>query len=477
MMDKLIHRIALIIATTFHGISSLFGLRHRYVFTRDNRVRFRYILPIALVILALPFVIGHFMGDGEDPITPVAQEESAYAMRDYISVQGPITALVKPAVKPEYVPTVKEKTIALGKGDTVAGLLQEKGVSGDQAYDAVKALSKHIDPRRVKSGQKFFMRLEPDNAGAYSLANLTMEIDAIKTVDIALQNNAYQSKVIEKKVTKFERAARAKIENSFFGSALKGGIPTNIAGEMMRIYSWDIDFQRDIRRDDEIEVLYETFETDAGDIVKTGKVLYAKLTNRGKDIPMYRFKMKSGKIDYFDPKGRSIRKQLMKTPIDGARISSGYGMRRHPVLGYGKMHKGVDFAARTGTPIYAAGDGVVERADWFSSYGKYIRIRHNGTLKTAYAHLHGFGKGIKAGKRVEQGQVIGYVGTTGRSTGPHLHYEVMLNGKQVNPNRVDLPTGEQLTGTEFENFKAKTREFDQMYTTRSKGLKVASVAQ
>ena len=475
-MDKIIHKIALVIATIFHGISSLFGLRHRYVFTRDNRVRFRYILPMALVILVVPFVLAYYFGGDSKPVA-MTENGTAYEMRDYISVQGPIRSLVLPAVKPPYVPTIKEKTIALGKGDTVAGLLQEKGVSGDQAYDAVKALSKHIDPRRVKSGQKFFMRLEPAAGGAYDLANLTMEIDAIKTVDIALQDDVYRSKVIEKNVTKFERAGKVTIENSFFGSTLKAGIPTNIAGEMMRIYSFDIDFQRDIRRDDKLEVLYETYETDEGEVIKTGKVLYAKLTNRGKDIPMYRFKMRSGKIDYFDPKGRSVRKQLMKTPIDGARMSSGYGMRRHPVLGYGKMHKGVDFAARTGTPIYAAGDGVIERANWFSSYGKYIRIRHNGTLKTAYAHLNGFAKGIKAGKRVEQGQVIGYVGTTGRSTGPHLHYEVMLNGKQVNPNRVDLPTGEQLTGKEFESFKAQKRAMDQMYAAKRKDLKVASTTQ
>lgn len=481
MLDKLIHNVALVIAKMFHGVSSLFGLRHRYVFTRSNRVRFRYILPVVLLILAIPFMLLPFMGGGDDGVTmPHEEAQEIYDVRDYIMVQGPIKALVLPARKPPYVPRIKEKILTLGSGDTIAGLLQENRVSGDQAYEAVEALSEYVDPRRVKSGQTFFVRLEPDAQGVYQLAKLSMEIDPIKRVEMSLkpvqggaETNQYRTTLIERAVTKFERAGVVTIENSFFGSSLKAGVPMRIAAEMLRIYSWDIDFQRDIRTGDTVEVLYETFETDDGDVIKTGNVLYATLTNRGKKIPMYRFKMRSGKIDYFDPKGRSIRKQLMKTPIDGARMSSGYGMRKHPVLGYSKMHKGVDFAARTGTPIYAAGDGIVERANRFSSYGNYMRIRHNGTLKTAYAHLNGFAKGIKAGKRVEQGQVIGYVGSTGRSTGPHLHYEVILNGKQVNPNRVDLPTGEQLTGKEFESFKAQKNTFYQKFLNRKRALKPA----
>lgn len=475
MMDKIIHNFALIIAKLFHAISSLFGLRHRYVLTRENRLRFRYILPVVFIILISPFFVSRFF-DNAPPVVELKTDENAtYAARDYIAVPGPIASIVLPAKKPPYVPTVKEKILSLGSGDTVAGLLQNNRVSGDQAYEAVQALGKHVDMRRVKSGQSFFVRLEPNDQGAYQLANLSMQLDSIKSVEVALQGEGYSSKVIEKNVTKMQRAKAVEIENSFFGSALKAGVPMSVAAEMIRIYSWDIDFQRDIRTGDTIEVLYETYEADDGEVLKSGNVLYAQLTNRGKDIPMYRFKMNDGKIDYFDPKGRSIRKQLMKTPIDGARLSSGYGMRRHPVLGYNKMHKGVDFAARTGTPIYAAGDGVVERANRFSSYGNYIRIRHNGSLKTAYAHLNGFAKGVRAGSRVEQGQVIGYVGSTGRSTGPHLHYEVILNGKQVNPNRVDLPTGEELKGKEFESFKAKKRAFDQQYVTLSKDLKLANV--
>jgi murein DD-endopeptidase MepM/ murein hydrolase activator NlpD len=190
------------------------------------------------------------------------------------------------------------------------------------------------------------------------------------------------------------------------------------------------------------------------------------LTVNSQPIEIYRFTLKNGDIDYFTEDGWSVRKALMKTPIDGARMSSGFGMRHHPILGYNKMHKGADFAAPTGTPIYAAGDGTLEHVGRKGAYGNYIRIRHNSTLKTAYAHLNKFAKGMSASKRVKQGQIIGYVGTTGRSTGPHLHYEVLLDGKQVNPNRIDLPTGEKLKGTNYANLQAlikkRQKEFESM---------------
>ena len=183
-------------------------------------------------------------------------------------------------------------------------------------------------------------------------------------------------------------------------------------------------------------------------------MLFAALTLSGQRRELTRFTPSSGKTDYFDQKGRSVRKTLMRTPIDGARLSSGFGMRRHPILGYSRMHRGVDFAAPKGTPIYAAGDGVVERAGRNGGYGKYIRLRHNGSYKTAYAHLSGYAKGVKRGRRVRQGQIIGYVGSTGQSTGPHLHYEVMVNGKQVNPRKIKLPSGEKLKGADLEAFLA-----------------------
>jgi len=238
----------------------------------------------------------------------------------------------------------------------------------------------------------------------------------------------------------------------------------------------NIDFQRDIRKGDEIEVLYEAFETEDGEFARYGNVLYANLTVGGREYPIYRFEMDNGDVDYFEPSGISIRKTLMKTPIDGARISSGFGMRHHPVLGYNKMHKGMDFAAPTGTPIYAAGDGVVEKAGRNGGYGNYIRIRHNSKLKTAYAHLHRISSRVKPGARVKQGQIIGKVGTTGRSTGPHLHYEVLLANKQVNPRSVTLPTGEQLVGKNMDRFKWLVGHVYQQYASLSDGLKFAALS-
>jgi murein DD-endopeptidase MepM/ murein hydrolase activator NlpD len=213
--------------------------------------------------------------------------------------------------------------------------------------------------------------------------------------------------------------------------------------------------------------MFETMATDDGYIAKTGDILFARLTLSGREIPLYRYEMADGGVDYFGPNGESTKKTLMRTPINGARLSSGFGMRRHPVLGYSKMHRGIDFAAPTGTPIYAAGDGVVERAGRFSSYGNYIKIRHRSDLHTAYAHLSKMR--VRAGERVRQGQIIGYVGTTGRSTGPHLHYEVLVNRKHVNPRAVNLPVGQALAGRDLKRFKGHVQEVNGQYAALVKG--------
>src|SRR5690606_35971927 len=237
--------------------------------------------------------------------------------------------------------------------------------------------------------------------------------------------------------------------------ATRAGGPASVVQDMIRIYSFSVDFQRDLQEGDKFEVLYTAKVDDNGKVYSAGDMTYARLTLSGKEYPIYRYEDATGHVDYYRPDGTSNRRGLIKTPINGARMSSGFGMRRHPVLGYSKMHKGVDFAAPTGTPIYAAGDAVVLKAGWFSSYGNYIRLSHSGALGTAYGHLSRIAKGIRPGVRVKQGQVIGYVGTTGRSTGPHLHYEVLISGKQVNPNSVKVPTAAQLAGKELHKFKAQ----------------------
>lgn len=251
-------------------------------------------------------------------------------------------------------------------------------------------------------------------------------------------------------------AISGQIVGSLYVSAKAQGAPDGVIADLADAFSYDVDFQREIFGGDEFEAIFEAKYDDQGQLVSSGDILFARLNWRGrsKQKGYYRYtELGRDRADFYDATGQSAKRLLMKTPIDGARLSSGFGTRKHPILGYRRAHKGVDFAARRGTPIKAAGDGVVERADRYGSFGNYIRIRHANGYKTAYAHLNGFARGIRKGKRVDQGDIIGYVGTTGRSTGPHLHYEVHLKGNAVNPQRLKIATGKQLKGEELARFE------------------------
>ncbi|HEY0900685.1 MAG TPA: peptidoglycan DD-metalloendopeptidase family protein [Micavibrio sp.] len=373
-----------------------------------------------------------------------------------------------------------EKVVKIGKGDTFGEVLQRAGLNAVEAHNAAQVMKKHYDPRALKLGQT--VRLKYDRAqddSGLQLASLHMDVDAVRSVNLSRDNNelGFKAVVDEKEILKKVAANRAQIETSLYGSALKAGLPRAVVAEAIRVYSYDIDFQRDVRRGDSLEVLYEQYETEDGRQVKTGDIIMARINVGGVTKTAYRFKNKNGDYDYFTDDGKTLRKALMRTPIDGARISSGFGVRRHPVLGYTKMHKGMDFAAPTGTPIFAAGDGTVERAGRFSSYGNYVSIRHNRSTKTAYAHMSRFAKGVTPGKRVKQGQVIGYVGTTGRSTGPHLHFEVIENGVQINPRNMKIQQGEALKGTELASFKEHIRKIDSQFANLTRSMKMASASQ
>ena len=458
----------------------LLPLRQRYFMTRENRLRFRYVLGCLTIGLIGAFsVIGApatsaILSAADEFKTAVAEKVEQQEIKTEFAEVNPVVssgirkaslAIKKPA-KPRY------RELEVKSGDTVAGLLQEAGLSGSEAYQAVKALGKYYDVRKVRSGQKIGVHFKPAVGGALEFSKMAMKLDPVKEVSIQRMGpEDFKAELSEKELFPRVYARKAEIQTSVYGSAARASIPSSVIANMIRIYSWNIDFQRDIRSGDKIEVLYEAFETEDGEFARYGNVLYANLSVGGKDHPIYRFEMNDGDVDYFEPDGISIRKTLMKTPVDGARISSGFGMRKHPILGYNKMHKGMDFAAPTGTPIYAAGDGVIEEAGRKGAYGKYIRVRHNSKLKTAYAHLHRIK--VKPGTRVKQGEVIGTVGNTGRSTGPHLHYEVILNGKQVNPRSVNLPTGEQLKGKELSRFKAMAANVYKEYVNMSEGLKFA----
>ena len=263
---------------------------------------------------------------------------------------------------------------------------------------------------------------------------------------------------MEKKLTKEIVYKESKIVSSLYSTAIDQGIKPNIIIDFARIYGFQVDFQRDIWKNDSFEIIFENYLNDKNEIVETGKILFANLILQNKEYPLYLFENKK-KSDHFDENGQSIRKTLMKTPINGARLSSSFGKRKHPILGFTKMHRGTDFAAPKGTPIMAAGDGKVVRVRWCGGGGNCVKIKHNSTYSTVYAHMSKFGRGIKKGVRVKQGQIIGYVGSTGLSTGPHLHYEVIENGKKINSQKMKLPSGEILKGKdrkEFEIVKIKT---------------------
>ena len=350
----------------------------------------------------------------------------------------------------------------LESGDTLAGLLASFGVSRREVHAAVDAMADIFSPRRLRAGQEISLMLEPadDESEGQRLLGLKMRPSVDQDVEVRRDGDRYVAQAIRRQLFPSLNSVEGEIQRSLFADAGALEIPPKTLATMIRAFSFDVDFQRELQPGDRFELLHETLHESDGELAKPGDLLYARLVLSGKAIEIYRFTPESGITDYFTPEGHSVRKSLLRTPIDGARISSGYGMRRHPILGYSKMHKGVDFAAPKGTPIFAAGNGVVEVAGRNGGYGKYIRLRHKGSYKTAYAHLSRYARGVKAGARVKQGQVIGYVGSTGRSTGPHLHYEVISGGKQVNPRSIKLPAGERLKGKELKRFEEARKGID-----------------
>ena len=356
-----------------------------------------------------------------------------------------------------------KKIIKVVAGDSLQKILLKEKISKlevNKIYQKTKGI---VDLTKIKQGQTItiIFRIKQNKP---SISRITFQVDELSTAYIYYSNKTddYEVRLNQKNLEKVNFLAKGVIVNSLFASAQKINVDAEVIVEFARIFGFEIDFQRDIRKNDEFQIFYERFEDDEGENFKNGNILFAYLKNSGREIKLYRYKDSKNNIGYFTPDGKSIEKALMKTPINGARLSSGFGFRKHPILGYNKLHQGTDFAARRGTPVMASGSGTVERASWFGAYGKYVRIRHNSTYKTAYAHLSKFGRNIKAGRKVRQGQIIGYVGSTGRSTGPHLHYEVLVNNKRINPQRLKLPSGKKLSQNEIENFNLEKKRINQL---------------
>ena len=341
----------------------------------------------------------------------------------------------------------------VNQGDTFEKILNQLKISKNEKEIVIKNLSSFKFVNNLFKGQNISFELENANS---SVRIIEVSIEQSKTKKYVFYRindlNKFDYKEIDKHLKRVIVFKESEIINSLYSSAVNSGIKPNIIIDFARIYGFQIDFQRDIWKNDRFQIIYENFLDSNENVLDTGNILYANLILQGKDNGLYIFKTKNG-YEHFDSAGKSIKKSLMKTPINGARLSSNFGVRKHPILGYNKLHKGTDFAAPEGTPIMASGDGKIIRARWCGGGGNCIKIRHNSTYSTVYAHLKNFGRGIKEGKRVKQGQIIGYVGSTGMSTGPHLHYEVIVNGKKVNSQKLKLPSGKILKGKERKLFE------------------------
>ena len=358
-----------------------------------------------------------------------------------------------------------QRTIEIRRGETLFGVLVDAGIDYNEAQDAVGALSDVFSPRALQAGQEITLTLSDaaasgDDDAAPKLVGLSFEPSVTKDVTLERSESGdFVAKAVDKPLDKQVTRVSGSIDSSLFEAAREAGLPVAVVSDVIKTFSYDVDFQRDIHGGDTFEVLYERYENADGAFAKAGKMLYASLTLGGKKIPMYYFEH-DGEGEFFNALGETVRKSLLRTPIDGARITSGFGMRMHPLLGFSKMHKGIDFGAPTGTPIFAAGSGVVVDVGQKNGYGNYVRIKHNATYSTAYAHISRFAAGLHKGDRVKQGEVIAYVGQTGRATGPHLHYEILVNNQQVNPSKVKIADSNKLTGKQLAAFKAQVEKVD-----------------
>lgn len=361
-------------------------------------------------------------------------------------------------------------TLTVKNGDTLSTLLDQLGVSAEESQHVVEAVRKHYNLKKLAIGQDIHVDLD-QAAGSDQPIVTSMYIPLSVISSLRVTRTADQQFDVNKQNASIERKpvyASGEINSSLYETGIQQGIPATVIASVINAYSYDVDFQRDIHNGDKIGLLYEKLETDRGDDAGTGNILFARLNTGNHDYLIYRFVDSSGDADFYNSKGESVRKGLLRTPINGARITSRFGMRRHPILGYSKMHRGVDFGAPIGTPIYAAGDGTIAFAGRKGGYGNFLKIQHNGTYATGYGHIHRFASGIYAGKKVKQGQVVAYVGNSGLSTGPHLHYEVIANGAQVNPSNIKFKTGRILAGKELASFRKHITEIDATVATLDK---------
>lgn len=458
--------------------SGVLPLKDRHFYTRSGRLRLRYVAVLSTVFLGLAGSNMSFEPRfGVDVGTPAQASIASLAdvapekvlaevnveAAPVVTEPEPEIAMVAPApLKPEELAKPAEFTrdLTIKPGDTLSDLMERTPFGASSTQDALVALKGHIDPRNLKAGQTIKMHYTWAPGVGERIAGLEFSPSALTRVVLKpTANGGFRADKTEKATLNEVRAARAVIRTSLYADLKRQGVPDGIIAEFIKGFSFTVDFQRDIWAGDSVDILYDVVRTQDGNYVRGNTMKYAVLTQRGKTSVIMPFD-RNGSVEYFNEKGHPVKRSLLRTPVDGARVSSGFGMRRHPIQGYNKMHKGIDFAAPTGTPVYAAGDGVITFSGWRGGYGKYVSVKHNGTYTTAYAHLSAIG--VKNGQRVKQGQIIGRVGNTGNSTGPHLHFEVLKNGGHINPrNAGDMSTGNPLSGkamAKFQNVQAEYRQ-------------------
>jgi len=365
-------------------------------------------------------------------------------------------------------PKYKVYNHRIKSGETFDKILNVYSIEKEQIKAIKKNLSKKTNINKLNTNQRIQITVDQTNNKIkefiFQISN-TEKIILSKTNEISKFNEEVLVLKLNKKIIYNENV----ILQSLYKAATDQNIPPNTIIEFARIYGFQVDFQRDIRKGDKFQIMYEVFIDNQDKIIQTGEILFANLKLSGQDNSLYYFDKKNVQ-GHYNKNGKSVQKALMKTPINGARLSSSFGMRKHPIDGFNKMHRGTDFAAPKGTPIMASGNGIVKKAGWCGGGGNCVKIKHNSTYETVYAHMSKFARGIKKGVRVKQGQTIGYVGSTGKSTGPHLHYEVIVNGKRVNSQKLKLPSGRILKGKDRELFETNKIKLNVLKSEKIIGL-------
>ena len=418
---------------------------------RKNIDKFKYFIVSGFILIFLLLLT--IVNKSDKKITTLSPNSKSFDIsKDSITLKKfLLNKINSPFINIEY---------KIEKGDTIQKILQKYEVENNQIQKVILNYKKFANSNQLLIGNKVNIIIEKNlTKNTNSILKFSLPITKSTLIEISKdENDLIVSKKIITKLYKKKILAQNIIKNNLYSSAVDAKINPDTIIEFARIFGFEIDFQRDIRKNDYFKILYEKFFDENGEYVKSGSVLYAYMSINGREISLYKFG-NNEVFGYFDANGKSVEKALMKTPINGARLSSSFGNRKHPILGYTKLHAGTDFAAPSGTPIMASGSGTITRAKWCGGGGNCIKIKHNSTYETIYAHMQKFAKGMKVGRKVRQGQIIGYVGSTGMSTGPHLHYEVIVNGKKVNSQKLNLPSGKVLKNderTKFEIHRIKT---------------------